>query len=245
MPKRRRYAPSELTRFSLKKLRKIVKREAERITKQISRFLRRAESAGIAPEELYTREQLKRPSRAVEKLDAIDLINEYAEMQEKDFTIAGVTQRIADRDEIAEEIGLGKENAAELSPEYTESFIKAKRRAKSESALFYQVLVKSVDYGVAFPENEPDTENDYAFFRYDERLEKMTQTKQGRQKFIREQLKRINDAIQKENKQRDARGADKLRTLSLAQLKRAGYKESLNKSIAAIQERRNKRRKND
>lgn len=231
MPKRRQYAPSELTRLSTKSLMKIVKRESERINKQITRFMRRAEKAGFEPTSLYTEEQLQRPTRNLSGMSDIDLINLYEKMRGSDFTVTGVEKREQMREEIAEEIGIGAENAEEITPEYLESFIKAKRRAKSESALFYQILVKSVEYGVANAPGEVDAGyNDYGFFRTNDELAELTQTKKGRQQFIRNQLKRINDAIVKENKQRDAAGAEKLEKLSLAELKRRGYKHDITKA---------------
>ena len=227
MPTRTYYTQSALVNYDIESLRTIVKRESERINKQITRAQRR----GVAFGEIYTEEQIKRPTRAVENLTQGELLKLYSRMQEGEFTVKAVQERYNEREEIANEIGL--ESPEELKAEDLNEFLKARRRANSESALFYQTLVKAVDYGIA---------EDEGFFRTDDRYADMTSTPEGRQKFIKQMMKKINKAIERTNKQRDERGVEKKdELLTLVSMRERALNYEYGKAKDRI-ERRNYRR---
>lgn len=199
MPERNYYTQSSLVEKDIDELRQIVLRESERINKQITRAQRR----GVAFGEIYTEEQVKRPTRAVQGLNQGELLKLYSRMQESEFTVKAVQERYSEREEIAREIGLP--TPEELKPEDLNEFLKARRRANSESALFYQTVVKAVKSGV---------EEDYNFFLTDERYAELTSTPKGRQKFIRSMIRKINKAVRETNKQRDEQGIKKQEELA-------------------------------
>ena len=224
MPERIYYTQSSLVEKDIDELRQIVLRESERINKQITRAQRR----GVAFGEIYTEEQVKRPTRAVQGLNQGELLKLYARMQEGEFTIKAVQERFSEREEIAKEIGLP--TPEELKPEDLNEFLKARRRSNTESALFYQTLVKAVETGVM---------ESYDEFRTDERWADMTETPKGRQRFIKLMLNRINKAITKTNKQRDEQGLTKREELvSLVSMRNAALKYERHKAQKRI-ERRN------
>lgn len=226
MPKRTVYTQSALVEQDLDDLRTIVKRESERINKQITRAQRR----GVAFGEIYTEEQIQRPTRAVEGLSKGELLKLYARMQEGEFTVKAVQERYSEREEIASEIGL--DSPSELRPEDLNEFLKARRRSNTESALFYQTLVKAVESGVL---------ESYDDFRTDERYAEMTETAKGRQRFINLMLKKINKTITSANKQRDERGLQKYDELvSLVSMRKDALAYEREKAKVRI-ERRNYR----
>lgn len=230
MAKRTFYTQSALVNYDIEDLRTIVKRESERINKQITRAQRR----GVAFGEIYVlneKGEIDRPTRAVEGMTQGELLKLYARMQEGEYTIKAVQERYTEREEIAKEIGLA--TPSELKPEDLNEFLKARRRSNSESALFYQTLVKAVESGIA---------EDTQFFLTDERYADMTSTPAGRQKFIKQMLKKINQAIEKSNKQRDELGLEKREDLiSLVSMRADALKYERGKAKERI-ERRNYRR---
>ena len=226
MPNRTYYTQSALVNLDLSNLKEVVRRESERINKQITRAKRR----GVAFGEIYTEEQIKRPTRAVENLTQGELLKLYSRMQECEFTVKAVQERYTEREEIASEIGL--KSPEELKPEDLNEFLKARRRSNTESALFYQTLVKAVESGVM---------ESYDEFRTDERWAEMTETAKGRQRFIKQMLNRINKAITKTNKQRDEQGLSKHEDLvSLVSMRNDALKYERRKAQKRI-ERRNYR----
>lgn len=229
---RKVYEPSELVSMDIEDVRRLTLRESERVNRALSRARIRWEKSGFDATQLYTQKQLERPTRNLAGMNIRELTKLYAELQTYDLTARGEKQRKTERQQIAEEIGL--DIADELTPEDFEQFQEAKRRAGSEAALFYQILVKSVEEGVAYTEDS--SPNNYSFFRQDDRLDKLTRSKEGRQQFIREQLSRINDAITDSNKQRDEKGIEKKRDLeTLVNLRRKATLEETAKRIEDIE----------
>lgn len=230
MAKRTFYTQSALVNYDIEDLRTIVKRESERINKQITRAQRR----GVAFGEIYVlneKGEIDRPTRAVEGMSQGELLKLYAKMQEYEYTKKAVQERYEEREEIAKDIGLP--TPSELKPEDLNEFLKARRRSNSESALFYQTLVKAVDYGIA---------EDEGFFRTDDRYADMTSTPEGRQKFIKQMMKKINKAIEKSNKQRDELGVEKKdELLTLVSMRERALTYEYGKAKERI-ERRNYRR---
>ena len=210
MAKRVYYSQSELIEMSVSELRTVVERESERINRQISRARKR----GVDLESLFTEGEIERPLRqakltrwlgAIEKEGGdvqAELLKMYARTSRVEFTREGVAERIQERAQIAEEIGLDEPEA--ITPELMEQLRKQREVATGTAGAFYQLLIKSVESG---------TETDYNFFRTDNRLYLQTLTPEGRQEFIKEQIEKINKVIREENKQRDERGIEKKKQL--------------------------------
>lgn len=213
MSKRRTYSQTELVDMTVEELEEIVNREAERINRQISRARKR----GLNLEEVYTKSEIARPlrqerlARAVAEILSPEyqgtetakgfLLKQYAAMQETDFTKAGFQTRKKEREELARDLGVEEED---ITAQHLFDARKAMRRATGDAGMFYQVLVKAVESGVA---------TNYNYFRNDEKLYYQTLTRRGRQEFIQQQLDVINNAIVEENKQRDEKGVAKHKDL--------------------------------
>lgn len=205
MSKRHVYSQTELVEMNLKELETVVNREAERINRQISRI----RNKGVQLGEFFTEEEMKRPLRQeklARTLDIIEaeggdakafLLKQYAAMQETDFTRAGIRQREQEREQYARDIGV---EPGDISPKQLSAMRKAMRRATGESGMFYQLIVKAVETGVA---------DSYNYFRTNDELYYQTLTERGRSEFIEQQLAKINEKITETNKQRDVAGVQK------------------------------------
>lgn len=218
MAKRIIYAQSELIDMNLAELRTVVERESERINRQLSRARKR----GVDLESLFTQGELERPLRQ-KKLDRwlnklseknedlqAELMKMYARISRVEFTKEGVAERVQEREEIAKDIGLDDPTA--ITPDLLSELRKQKEVATGTAGAFYQLLIKSVESG---------TETDYNFFRTDNRLYLQTLTPEGRQEFIKDQIKKINKVIRETNKQRDDEGvAKKEELVTQARLRR-------------------------
>lgn len=210
MAKRIVYSQSELIEMNLAELRTVVERESERINRQLSRARKR----GVDLESLFTQGELERPlrqkklTRWLSEIDEsggdvqAELLKLYARTSRVEFTVEGVAERVQEREQIAEEIGLDEPEA--ITPELMDQLRKQREVATGTAGAFYQLLIKSVETG---------TEEDYNFFRTDNRTYLQTLTPEGRQEFIKEQIEKINKVIREENKQRDEKGIAKKRQL--------------------------------
>lgn len=186
--------------MSIQELRKTVKREAERINREVSR----AKLAGRKYESLGG---LQRFSRAVEKKSRRELVSQYAQMQSKTqggFIIA-TEKRIAEqRETFARELGV---KPSDISPKKLKTLTALAQSAKQNDALFYEALKIGVAYGKYKNFNEWREEN------------RKLDTEKARSQFVTETIKYANKKIRESNKQRALTSANPLPVLRRSKLK--------------------------
>lgn len=183
----KRYWESELVNLSVDELRTIVKREAERINKQITRAKKRGIPAG-----LFTEKQLTAFPRNMAKKTRSEMIAQYARMKKwtpYELTVEGVKKTAARKRELQEQFNLSED----MAPEEFQSIHLTLEQAATENAMFYEVLHKAVLVGL---------EKDEQFFRTtNKEITAQNLTPEGRHEFMRQQLRRINQVIREQNKQ--------------------------------------------
>lgn len=207
------YSPSELAQLDRDELYKIVLRESERLNRQISRAKKRGDDLST----VFTQEQLQRPARSTLKdMTSMQLVQEYTRAQKAagsaaGYTQAGISARQREKEELARDLGVKASDVTAEDLEYS----KKVRSFIEDSGVFYQVLVKAVNTGVA---------EDYNFFRNDER----TETEEGRKAFVKSTIRAINKKIAEENAKTTG---EKQKRFSTATAKKLANKQ-VNKKIA-------------
>lgn len=178
------YSPSELVQMDRDELYTVVLRESERLNRQISRAKKRGDDLSA----VFTQEQLKRPARSrLKYMTSTQLVQEYTRAQKAagsavGYTQAGISARLREREDLARDLGVKASDVTAEDIEYS----KKVRSYIEDSGVFYQVLVKAVNTGVA---------EDYNFFRSDKRIE----TEEGRKAFVQSTIRAINKKIAEDN----------------------------------------------
>lgn len=201
--------------MSITELRKTVKREAERINREVSR----AKNAGRKYELLGG---LQRFSRAVEKKSRRELITQYAQMQRKTqggFIIQTEKRINAQREQFARELGV---NPSDISPKKLKTLASLAESAKQNDALFYEALKVGRAYGRYRNFNQWREEN------------RKLDTEKARSEFVTEMIKYANKKIRESNKQRALMGKDALPVLRRSMLRAEAKKTAKSRARKVI-----------
>lgn len=204
-----------LAQMSIQELRKTVKREAERINREVSR----AKKAGRKYEILGG---LQRFSRAVEKKSRRELVAQYAQMQSKTqggFIIATEKRITEQREAFARELGV---KPSDISPKKLKTLTALSQSAKQNDALFYEALKIGVTYGKYKNFNEWREEN------------RKLDTEKARSEFVTETIRFANKKIRESNKQRAMTGKDALPILRRRMLKASAKKAAKERARGII-----------
>lgn len=190
MPKVRIYEQTELNDMTEPDLLKVVRREVERVNKQITRYKARGATAG----DVIPVSSLKRlPVSSLGKMSKRQLMRVYQEAQDRTiagYTKRGITKARERRSELARELNTSAEN---INSEDLQKLHKAIKQAETENAAFYEVLTKAVEVGI---------ERNTQFFRTtSDEITELNKTEEGRHVFMEETINRINEAVYKKNKQ--------------------------------------------
>lgn len=213
MPKRIVYTYEQLRDMSDAEVKKIVRREAERLNRQISRY----KEAGAYAPDVFGSKQLERIKikSQIEKRNKRQNIYLYEEMQKRSVGGLGVTHAGAEasrraRKEYAEELNISEDV---ITAEDLPLLHAAAEQAATENAAFYEVLLRAVEQRVV---------KDTQFFRTtSDTMTELSKTVEGRRQIMEETIAKINKAVTDWNKQARAEGVksrDKLhRRFSLEQ----------------------------
>lgn len=196
-------------------LRKVVKREAERINREVSR----AKRAGRQYKDLGG---LKRFSRAVEKKSRRELISQYGAMQSKTqggYTLKTLKRIEKQKEQFAKELGLKPED---IKPSQLGRLQKLATAAKQNDALFYEALKIGVAYGKY---------RDYNQWREEGRA---LDTEKSRSAFVTETIKFANKKIREANKQRAVSGEKPLPVLRRRALKAGAAKTAKSRARKVV-----------
>lgn len=131
----------------------VYNRLAERFNKQLTR----ANRAGIIPKDLYEKQDLKYVTRVSKKTSLSEerLLMKFDELMKKpQLTKAGVSKRKKLKAEL-EKASKGKVTAKQVT-----SFQKAMKRANTERALFYQLMIRAETAGIIEDYRLPDKMRD-------------------------------------------------------------------------------------
>lgn len=205
----------ELAQMNIKELRQVVKREAERINREVSR----AKKAGRQYKELGG---LKRFSRAVEKKTRRELISQYGAMQRKTqggYTLKTLKTVEKQKEIFAKELGLKPED---IKPQQLGRLQKLATAAKQNDALFYEALKIGVAYGKY---------RDYNQWREEGRK---LDSEKSCSAFVTETIKFANKKIREANKQRTLSGEKPLPVLRRRALKAGAAKSAKQRARKVI-----------
>ena len=205
----------ELSQLNITELRKVVKREAERINREVSR-------AKLAGREYRELGGLKRFSRAVGTKTRRELISQYNAMQKR--TQGGYTRQTLKKVEkqkaqFAKELGL---NPEDIKTSQLGRLTKLAQAAKQNDALFYEALKVGVAYGKY---------RDYNQWREEGRA---LDTEKSRSAFVTETIKYANKKIREANKQRAISGEKPLPVLRRRALKASAAKTAKSRARKVV-----------
>lgn len=192
MPKRIKYDYDYLQSLTESEVRRVVKREAERINRQISRY----KKAGKYAPDVIGSKQLERVNiRQIGKRNKRQLIYQYQELQKRSIsgegiTRAGIKAARKARAEFAAELNVSEDI---ITAEDLPVLHAAAEQAKTENAAFYEVLSRAVLQGVE--------ENTQFFRTTSSALTEQSKTVAGRRQIMDDLIRRINEAVVAENKQ--------------------------------------------
>lgn len=201
--------------MNITELRKTVKREAERINREVSR----AKNAGRKYELLGG---LKRFSRAVEKKSRRELLTQYAQMQRKTqggFIIQTEKRIEAQREQFARELGV---NPSDIPPKKLKTLASLAESAKQNDALFYEALKVGRAYGR------------YRNFTQWREENRKLDTQKARSEFVTEMIRYANKKIRESNKQRALMGKDPLPVLRRSMLRAKAKKTARERARGII-----------
>lgn len=197
------YSQTELNEMTKPDLLQTVRREVERVNKQITRYKARGATAG----DVIPSSSLKRlPTSSLKNMTERQLMRVYEQAQQRS-TFGGLTQKGISaartrKSEIAKELNTSEEN---ITAEDLQKLHKAIMQAETENAAFYEVLTRAVEEGI---------EEDTQFFRTtSDELYEQTKTAEGRRDFMQTTINRINKAVRQKNKQARASGITDKRLL--------------------------------
>ena len=191
MPKVTIYSQTELNDMTKTDLLKVVRREVERVNKQITRYKARGATAG----DVVPTSSLKRlPVSSLAKMTGRQLMRVYEQAQKRGtfggLTKKGISTARARKSELAKDLNTSEEN---ITAEDLQKLHHAIEQAETENAAFYEVLTRAVEEGI---------EEDTQFFRTtSEAMYEQTKTAEGRREFMQQTIDRINEAVLKKSKQ--------------------------------------------
>lgn len=211
----------ELAQLTMEMLRKVVKREAERINREVSR----ANKAGRTYAEIG---KLTRFSRATEKKSRRELISQYNAMQRKTqggYTLKTLKRVEKQKKQFAKELGV---DPKDIKPSQFKSLTAIAKAVKQNDALFYEALKVARIYGKY---------KDYNEWREKEKKpgeDKALADEKLRDKFITETIKFANKKIREDNKQRALSGEKALPLLRRRALKAGAVKTAKTRAKRVI-----------
>ena len=219
-------------------LRQIVKREAERINRQVSRAMKK-------PELKKQFGKMQRFSRAVGSKNRQQLLSQYSQMQKATFaspqteTPGGYTmktlQRIQKtRESFAKELGV---SPSDIKPGQLKELNRLAEWAESNDALFYEAMrinaQKNFGSNYNFWRQNPKYTGPNGIDLLSEK-ENPQGYKKARQQFIKEMIKEANAKIVSLNKQRDIKGAYKEKMIRGAYLRSQARKTAKSRAKGYI-----------
>lgn len=230
MPKRVKYSYEELFSMTEAEVSKIVRREAWRINRQISRYKK---AGAYAPDVFGTQALEPVKIKKLMQRNKRQQIFAYQEMQKRTVggigvTHAGAKAARAARAEFAAELNISEDI---ITAEDLPILHAAAEQAKTENAAFYQVLKRGYEQGVV---------SSTQFFRTTSaEMTELSKTVKGRRKIMEDLINKINESVIENNKQARAEGKRIYDSLH----RRFSYEQASKKAQSAARKARKKKYK--